>query len=352
MTIFLRALVDLIREQLNTTSNKLKNQARMSLLHNQELSLQKMNIIDELEKTITRYDGSGNDEIDKNKIIELIEEARIKIKRKDELHGNKKIGKTQNAMTRLIDTTNEFYAKLLKYDDCDSLDEKKAGSSSDRKIELSDEGGPSRLSLINHPDVYTPENIVYYYAAFYFGGELFSPTQGLDENLRKRKEQAVAQRIQILSNLIRPEYPFNSRVEFVTKVLSDLSTDNKTIVNPGTSVIGVPYASIWGCSVKIPTTLFNPSEGRFGQLFSLAVNLINDMSEEKFKLALSKSEHSGKKEEKSESSHSAKPEQGGKEEDKSETTSHSPKPEQTRKPEEDPDTLIEDEEVDESMSYK
>jgi hypothetical protein len=278
MTIFLRVLKKLIKEQLSETSRTLEWQTGYPSVYNQLLSSQKKIIVDALEEKIVKFVGTGNDEADSKTINKLIEDARVLIQDKHDEHKKPRdSGDTLDMMSNLIFHTNAFYAKLDKYNKSEIP-------------EVADKSeGPVKLRLINHPYFNTPEIIIYYYAASYIGGELFQPStgKGNDPLVRKAKEDAVLVRIQALSEVIKPQFGLADRKQRSIQALIDLSSDNTRIITPpNTSSFGVPFLSFGGLfSVKIPTTLFNPGEGRFGKLFSLAESLVKDMSELEFQPA-------------------------------------------------------------------
>lgn len=276
MTIFLMVLKKLIKEQLNAASSTLESQAQYPSLYNQLLSLQKKNIVDTLESKVVAFLGTGDDEADSKSINKLIEEARILIQGKQEEHGKSRdSGETLEMMSNLIFHTNAFYTKLDKYNKSETSD-------------VIDKGeGPVKLRLINHPYHNTPENTIYFFAAGYIGEEIFKPSSKIDLVVRNRKEEAVLSRIQSLSEVIKPQFGLGDRKTRAMKTLSDLAMDNMTIITPTTtSSFGLPFVSLGGFfSVKVPTTLFNPSEGRFGKLFSLAESLVKDMTELEFQPA-------------------------------------------------------------------
>ncbi|MBL7481715.1 hypothetical protein [Legionella bononiensis] len=270
MTIFLKVLIKLIKEKLNAMSSVLSYQSEHPSIYNQLLSLQKKNILDTLESKIVSFVGTGDDEADSKTITKWIEDSRVQIQNKQEEHGKSRDeGDTLKMMSDLIFHTNAFFAKLDKYN----------------KSESSELDGSLKLRLINHRFYNTPENVIYYHAAGYLGEEIFNPSTNIDLAIRTKKEEAVLARIQSLSERIRPEYGLVDRKQRAADALRDLSMDNKTIITPeSSSSFGIPFLSFGGIfSVKVPTTLFNPSEGRFGKLFNLADSLVKEMTELEFK---------------------------------------------------------------------
>ncbi|MCL9682979.1 hypothetical protein [Legionella maioricensis] len=278
MTIFLMVLKQLIKEQLNKAEATLGYQATLPLIYEQLLSLQKKSILDELEKKIiVEFKATGDDETDSKAIGRLIEASRVLIQDAQEEHGKPRdSGDTLIMMSNLIFHTNAFYAQI------DAFNKQEKPEKIDNKAESQIQGkqAPVKLRLINYPYSQTPENVIYYHALFYLGQEVFQP-ESSDLKVRKKKEDAVFERIQSLSERIKPEFGLSDRRERAMSALKDLSADNNHIITPkNTSSFGLPFLSVGGFfSVKVPTKLFNPSEGRFGQQFSLAENKIEKMSE-------------------------------------------------------------------------
>jgi hypothetical protein len=274
MTVFLRVLKKLIKEQLCATSADLAAQSKWPSIYNQPLSVQKKHLIDLLEGKISSFVGTGDDEADSKTINKWIEDFRVLIQNKQEEHGKTRdTGETLQTLSNLIFHTNAFYTKLDKYNKQEVLEHQERQES------------PVKLRLINHPYHHTPEIIIYFYAAGYIGEEIFEPSTNIDLSIRTAKENAVLSRIQSLSERIKPEFGLVDRKNRARDALRDLAMDNNAIITPkAASSFGIPFLSLGGVfSIKVPTTLFNPSEGRFGKLFSLAESLISDMTELEFK---------------------------------------------------------------------
>lgn len=265
-TIFLTVLKKLIKEQLTTSSKTLKWQAQYPLIYNQALSLQKKNIIDLLEIEIQEFKGSDNDEVDAAAINKIIGAARVRIQDKQEQHKKPRDeGETLDTLSDLIFHTDAFYTKLMTFNDKTK--------------------GEEKLVLINRIcSAHEPASIIYYHAGCYLADEIFNPSSTLDTDIRSAKEEAIRLRLQALSERIKPDMPLSQRKEKAMEALSDLSTDNQNIVNPKSKGgFSLPFFSLAGVvSVKVPSDWFNPSEGRFGQEFSLAVSLISELSENDF----------------------------------------------------------------------
>jgi uncharacterized protein YllA (UPF0747 family) len=276
MTIFLRVLKKLIKEQLNVTSQALKYQIDHPGIYIQLLSSQKKTIIDALEEKIVKFVGTGNDEADSKVLNKFVEDARVLVQDKHELHKKPRdSGETVAMLSNLIFHTNQFYAKLDKFNKVDTS-------------EIPDKSeGPVKLRLINHPFHNTPENLIYECAACYIGGEIFEPSTKIDLRIRNQKEEAVLTRIQALSEVIKPSFGLHDRKERSIQALKDLSSDNLKIITPEpSSSYSLPFISLGGFfSVRVPITLFDPSEGRFGSLFNLTNSQVAEMSELEFRPA-------------------------------------------------------------------
>lgn len=280
MTVFIMVLKKIIKEHLNAIALELAEQANRPMLYIQLLSLQKKNIIDGLEEKITSFVGTGDDEADSKTINKMIEEARVLVQNKQEAHGKPKDdGGTLKKMSNLIFHTNSFFTKLDKFNKKEELEPHEKKSESSEKQER-----PVKLRLINLIYSNSPETILYSHAALYIGEEIFKPSAKIDLEIRAAKENAMFSRIQSLSERIKPEFGLADRKNRTKEALRDLSMDNNEIITPKTAnSFGLPFLTLGGLfSVKVPTTLFNPSEGRFGKLFSLADSMISDMSDLEF----------------------------------------------------------------------
>lgn len=266
MTIFLTVLKKLMKEKLTGVSKILEWQAQYPLVYTQTLSLQKKNIIDELELDIQGFQGTGDDKADATAIKDLIAAARVKIQDKNEAHKKPRDdGDTIALVSGLMFHVDAFYTKLVTFND--------------------KEKSENKLVLINKPCCrYEPAGIVYYHSACYLAGEIFTPSSTLDKDIRNAKEEAVRARTQALSERIKPEMELEDRKNKAMEALKDLSSDNQTIINPKSKGgFSLPFFSVGGVvSLKVPSDWFNPSEGRFGQEFSLAVSLVEELSEHDF----------------------------------------------------------------------
>jgi hypothetical protein len=260
MTIFLMVLTKLIKKQLNHTVTELTGQAEYPSVYNQLLSLQKKNILEILESKISKVESSGNDENDANAIVKLLEAHRVQIQEKQEEHGKSRdTGETLTTISNLMFHTNSFYTKLAGFV---------------TKKEVTD-----KLSLINKTYTNNPEDVIYYHSVYYVGEEVFNPSSSKDVAIRNAKEEAICDRIQSLSERIKPEFSLLERRSRALDILKDLATDNQNIINPKkSSGFSLPFFSLGGVvSLKVPKDWFNPSEGRFGQQFSIAHSIIRDM---------------------------------------------------------------------------
>ena len=179
MTIFLIVLQKLIKEQLSPLSKKLATKAK-SFGHNRALSTDLKDIIDKLEHDILFFTASEekDDASDSQKIRLLIERARVAAQDVREKHKEPRdSGETVKCLSSLMFHTTRFYTKLFEF------------------------GFP----LLGRSYTETPENIIYYQAARYFGEEIFDPLTGMDVDIRGVKEGQLNSRLQALSELISPK---------------------------------------------------------------------------------------------------------------------------------------------------
>lgn len=267
MTIFLTVLKKLIKEKLTKVSSDLQWQAGYPLVYTQALSLQKKDIIDQLELEIQDFKCTGDDDADAKEITKKIGEFRVKIQKKQEDFGKKKDeGDTLEVLSNLIFHVDAFYKQLLVFNE--------------------KEKGENKLVLINKPCCrYEPAGIVYYHSACYYAGEIFTPASNIDRAIRVAKEEAVRARAQALNERITPEMGLEKRKEVAMEALKDLASDNLNIISPKSKGgYSLPFFTLAGVvSLKLPSDWFNPSEGRFGQEFNLAVSLVQDLTELEFK---------------------------------------------------------------------
>ncbi len=255
MTIFLIVLKKLIREQLKPVSNTLLVQSK-SYGYNKQLSLDQKDIIDHLEEEVLKFEGTGDDESDTKTMVVLIESHRAKIQLARERHGKpREEGATITCISNLIFHSNGFLSKLKTFN----------------------------FPLLNKLNTETPEGIIYYHAAYYFGEEIFNPLASIDLHIRAKKEEALHVRLQSLSEIIKPSHTLDERKERAMRHLMDLASDNKASIKPAKSSVAVPGVSFWGIQATAPTEWFAPSLGRFDEQFSQAARKIKEMTEESFK---------------------------------------------------------------------
>jgi hypothetical protein len=254
MTIFLMVLKKLIKDQLSPVSTNLAYQSK-AFGYNQQCSKDQKLIIDDLGDKLVLFQGTGDDEADSKEIVKLLEAALRDIQAKRESHGEPKDqGKTVGCLKDLIFHTRGFYEKLVAY----------------------------KFSLLDKEYTETPENIVYFHSAVYFGDDIFTPKANIDVEIRNKKEDRLAIRLKSLSELIKPGYSFEEQKERTLQVLQDLAADNKLVIKGDNSNVAVPGLSFWGFQITAPTEWFSAGEGRFAEEFNMAVRRIKEMKPEQF----------------------------------------------------------------------
>lgn len=251
-------LKKLIKEQLSPLAANLSSQSK-SYGYNKNLSIDQKELIDRLEEAMLLFQGNeeNDDEADSKKISEIIDGFRVKIQAAREKHGAARDeGATISCLNNLIFHTSGFHSKLVAF----------------------------KFNLLNKPYSETPENIVYYHSAYYFGEEIFTPKSGIDLEIRVKKEQKLAIRLQSLSELIKPSHTLDQQRERAMQVLTDLANDNKMVIkkDEGATPVALPGLSFWGFSMTAPTDWFAASEGRMGQQFNFACRKIREMTKDTF----------------------------------------------------------------------
>lgn len=261
MTIFLMVLKQLISELLISTSRTLKSQADWPSLYNSALSLAKKTIIDTLAIKVAAFEGTASDADDSKSMMAIITSSREALSLVQKEH-NKAAddGTTLKMLTDLISHTKVFQIKLATFNLAEQSDK--------------------RLSLSDKLYFKAPENSAYAHAAYYLGERIFNPKSSNNTEIREAKEEAVRERLQSLSERIDSSLDLDERKKRVMVTLKDLANDNNNIVNgPSSKGLSLPiisFASIF--TVKVPTNLFNPGEGIFGQQFNLAEMEIKAMT--------------------------------------------------------------------------
>lgn len=257
MTIFLKVLIKLIRNHLGELSRNLQSQTASytsSYIYNSDLSMQQKEKVDTLEEKIGAITGTNDDAKDMEYIVKLLETYRVEVKKVREKHGEQgEEGHTIKTLNNMVFRTKGFYGKLKSFE----------------------------FNLLNkeYNDV-TPDGVVYYHAAYYFGEEVFNPSKTIDPDIRKKKEDKLKNRLVILSELIKPEYDCLARADRTLGVLQDLASDNKQVIKKDDNKgIALPGLSFWGFSISTPSEWFSASEGRLGAQLNLAISKINELKE-------------------------------------------------------------------------
>ncbi|KTD76379.1 hypothetical protein [Legionella waltersii] len=293
MTIFLTVLKLLIKDQLKNLID-VQEGKMVSVVpffnytpYNKDLSKDQKEAIGALQDKIIRFDGTGNDKADLQLVLKMIDESRKQIQKLREAHKESRDGgETVTGYNNLRNHCIAFYDKLKDINNLKS--EKKPLIAKD--IEISDEAQPieemeksTDFQFMDRPFKYTPENIVYYHAAIYYGDEIFNPQNIGSKDLRVQKELALLERIIQLSEWIKPTYNLAEQRTRVLKVLKDLGGDNLRITQGPTGKGVSPSISLLGGLANVSVEkLFSPGEGRFGQEFNQAVRAVNNMTSEQF----------------------------------------------------------------------
>ena len=258
MTIFLMVLKKLIKEQLSPLSTNLASQAK-SYGYKKDLSLDQKDIIDKLEESILLFKGSkADDEGDVKKIHELIVAAHKKIQAARELHQEPKdSGSTIDCITKLMLRPAEFCDKLAEF---------------------------KKIQFLNMEYSETPHNIIYFHAAYYLGDNVFNPLEGIDVQIRTKKEEKLQLRLEALSAIIKPTDTLAEQKLRCKQMVDDLASDNKLVIkkDDGAKNISLPGFSFWGVQMTVPKEWFGAGEGRMAQQFSLAYRNIMNLTEETF----------------------------------------------------------------------
>lgn len=267
MTIFLKVLIELIKDQLNPRSVKLADQSK-SYGYNHKLSIAQKEIIDALSTTLSRYNGTVDDQKNTKEVEEHIQNALKKVQHAREAHKEKKDrGETIECLNKIRNNTSSLYDKLVAF------------ATKDKKAE-----NDPTFNLLNRTYYETPENVVYFHAIFYFGQEIFEAALGLNQDIRTLKEKSLARRLVILSELIKPEFNLNDRKTRALQVLLDLNTDNQQAIktNAPSIPIPVPGLKFFGTELTAPNELLYAGDGRIKKLIDVMEEKINAMTNEDF----------------------------------------------------------------------
>lgn len=263
MNIFLKVLNTLIGNELTTVASN-QNSKSNGYGYNKQLSADQRDLISKLNKSIIIYDPVEEDNTISTEIGNLIKATYKAIKKLRDEHKVRSDGETLPALLDLKNRIPEFYEKLKAFD----------------------------FKLLNRPFTETPEGMVYYYAALYLGEQIFCPSKYKVSEVKKQKEDCLCNRLQQLSDLIKPEHTFEERKKHTMTILHDLARDNKEIVNEANSsnYINLPLPigglNFLGAKVSL-AQVFGCSLGRFGELFNEAVRRIDKMSPKAFQLTSS-----------------------------------------------------------------
>ncbi|MFI4962275.1 MAG: hypothetical protein ACHP6H_00295 [Legionellales bacterium] len=254
MTIFLMVLQKLLDKELSTMSSQLGVKAQ-SVLTNHKLSRAQQVIVDDLKMSILQDRGTGDDREDHLAIIKKIDTARLKLEETRELHNQaREEGDTIKCFTKLRYNTAKFHTKLEDND----------------------------FKLLNIRNVYTPECLLYYESAYYFGREIFNPlvpNQKEVGSVRKAKETSLQERLEILSKLIKPTSDYAERCKRTCQALTDIATDNGVVITSKRKMVNAPGLSFLGMQVTVPN---GPGEGRLKELITTVRDHIKTMTLETY----------------------------------------------------------------------
>jgi hypothetical protein len=135
------------------------------------------------------------------------------------------------------------------------------------------------LSLLDKERKLTPEHIIYYQACYYFGQEIFHP-ESTDLEVRIKKEAKLAHRLQSLSEVMKEGFNLEQQRVRALQTLKDLDADNSEVTRRITNGPALPGLSFFGLQLTSASEWFSASQGRFGELFKVAVAQIMNLTPE------------------------------------------------------------------------
>jgi hypothetical protein len=259
-TIFIKNLKDLIFGQLNLRWSALNSQQTAydygpfkfsSLVHDTMLSVEQAEIVAKLQKKIVSFEGTENDEEDKNTLKGYIAAAKREVETARVDHV---AGATSDTLGCLQDVSNAAENFYMQLQDC-------------------------AFPLLGLPDRTTPEYIIYSHACHYLGLAKFQPDTHCSIEVRKLKEQALFNRLDKLKKAIRPEYTLDDQREIALQALKDLDRDNNDIVKPKKAV-SVPLVSAGFSLFSMPVKAQTSSVGTLEKEIILATKQIVAMTPE------------------------------------------------------------------------
>jgi hypothetical protein len=267
MTIFIDVLKQLIKEDLSGAISEELRKSR-AYAHNHKLSLEQKEILTQLDNSIVLLGCTGNDKYDSENITLLLASARDATQKVRETHRQAANGHTVECLNRLILSTHNFYRKLEEFAKL-VITESSTKSESITDIAF--------ITLLNKPYQKTPEHIIYYQSCYYFGQEIFHP-ESTDLEIRGKKEAKLAVRLQSLSEVMKKDFTLEQQRSRALQILKDLSTDNQEVTKRMTSGPALPGLSIFGFQLTSASEWFSASQGRFGELFNVAVSKISALT--------------------------------------------------------------------------
>ncbi len=203
MTIFLTLLKLLIKNRLSVQIAKLIVKSR-DPRYKKQLCLDQKEILENLDKYITGFNGTMVEMQDLDRIMEEIGLYRKQIQAKrSDFNEPRDSGETIACVSNLMFHAQDFYDKLKEF---------------------------LLLNKVNNET--SPLGIVYFHAAYYLGEELFDPLPNSDQPIREKKEQIIKTRLQLLLRNLTNAKSLIEQIERTLEVLDILLSDNVEIKNP------------------------------------------------------------------------------------------------------------------------
>lgn len=254
MTIFLIVLKELLKDKLDALIKSLKEKAQ-AYGYDHELSTQLYLKIEDYLKQVMEFKGTGHDENDHQAIIKLMNDAREKVMEIRAKHKKQQAnGETVKCLEDSEFCIKDFYKSLSQF----------------------------KFPLLNIScNEESPDGVVYFHSACYLGQEAFNPKKSIDVSVWAKKREALSDRLFTLSDLCRQNSGFSYRAKQAKKIIEDLLSDNKKIVEncqpSGALVSVVSIFSFNGVGFSGLNKYLGPSEGRFKEQFDRADRKIEEL---------------------------------------------------------------------------
>lgn len=256
MSIFIEALQTLIDERLTHLGYKQESKSH-AIGHDHDLSLAQLTLISNLKKAIIKYTPANppDDIKDKAAILQLIADCRKEVvKTRGKTSKPVEEGTTIGTLDKLVVHTTSFFDKLQSME----------------------------FNLLDIAYTSTPENIVYYHAAYYIGQDIFKHESG-DTTLRASKELAVQKRLKQLSLSVIAAPNFKDRKEAALQAIEDIQDANVKLVGKTAPSLlkKLPKLSLFyvGFDAKEATS---SGKGRLEDDFNLAQQYVTAMTVQQF----------------------------------------------------------------------